>query len=495
MSLPSVVTLFCYAAAAVTEIAGCFAFWAWLRLEKPAWWILPGTVSLVLFAYFLTRIEADFAGRTYAAYGGVYIAASLMWLWFVEGQRLDQWDVTGATICLIGAAVILWDRGRLEPVPRTLPPDHDRSNSASISGQSGTSSPLHRVRISARVCSICRRSRILMRMYSRWRRADGRGIMNKGNIMTEHTHGGHGHAGHMPSSGRGLAISAWLTGIYFIIEMGIGLWTGSIAVISDAFHTFSAVGGVLVAIVAARLARRPADEDRSFGWYRAEIIGALVNGGFLLGMALVVIVMGAMRLAEPIDLPTTPMLAAAAGGLLTEFISLGLIWKESRSDLNVKGALWHIIQTFVGSLIIIVTALVIQFTGFLLIDPLLGMGFGFVLLWASWGILRDSAHLLMEGTPAEVSLSDVAETLRGVDGVSDIHHIHAWALTSGRYVFSGHVRIEDGQDPQAVLRTAHRALKEKYGFFFVTLQVETACLDESGAEAIDITREKTPSSS
>jgi len=93
-----------------------------------------------------------------------------------------------------------------------------------------------------------------------------------------------GHAGHMPSSGRGMVISAWLTGIYFVIEMGIGLWTGSIAVISDAFHTFSAVGGVLVAIVAAKLARRPADEDRSFGWYRAEIIGALVNGGFLLAL-------------------------------------------------------------------------------------------------------------------------------------------------------------------------------------------------------------------
>src|SRR5699024_10154108 len=128
------------------------------------------------------------------------------------------------------------------------------------------------------------------------------------------------------------------SGIYFVIELGIGLWTGSVAVISDAFHTFSAVGGVLVAIIAARLARRPADKDRSFGWYRAEIVGALVNGGFLLGMALVVIVMAGMRMTDPVDLPTTPMLWAAAGGLLTEFISLGLIWKQSRSDLNVRGA-------------------------------------------------------------------------------------------------------------------------------------------------------------
>lgn len=179
-----------------------------------------------------------------------------------------------------------------------------------------------------------------------------------------------GHSGHLPIGGWGLAISAWLTGIYFFVELGIGLWTGSVAVMSDAFHTFSAVGGVLVAIVARRLAKRPADDTMSFGWYRAEVIGALVNGGFLLGMAVVVIAMAAMRLSDPIDLPTTPLLIAAAGGLFTEFISLALLWKQSKDDLNTRGALWHIIQTFVGSLLIIVTALVIEFTGFLLICAL-----------------------------------------------------------------------------------------------------------------------------
>ena len=239
--------------------------------------------------------------------------------------------------------------------------------------------------------------------------------------------------------------------------------------------------------VAARLARRPADEDRSFGWYRAEIIGALVNGGFLLAMAIVVIVMAAMRLGSPIDLPTGPMLWAAAGGLVTEFISLGLIWKQSQSDLNVKGALWHIIQTFVGSLLIIITALVIKFTGFLLIDPILGMAFGFVLVWASWGILRDSMHLLMEGTPGDVSLGEVTRNLEAVDGIADAHHVHAWALTSGKYVFSAHLRVGQGADPQETLKTAHNMLRKRFGFFFITLQVEDRCIDESGAEAIDIT--------
>jgi small multidrug resistance family-3 protein len=97
-----------YAAAAVGEIAGCFAFWAWLRLDRSPWWIAPGVLSLVVFALLLTRIDAAFAGRAYAAYGGVYIAASLLWLWLIEGARPDRWDVIGAAICLCGAALILF---------------------------------------------------------------------------------------------------------------------------------------------------------------------------------------------------------------------------------------------------------------------------------------------------------------------------------------------------------------------------------------------------
>ncbi len=97
-----------YIGAAITEIAGCFAFWAWLRLDKSPLWTIPGTVSLILFALFLTRIDAVFAGRAFAAYGGVYIAASLGWLWLIERQRPDGWDLIGASVCLAGAAIILW---------------------------------------------------------------------------------------------------------------------------------------------------------------------------------------------------------------------------------------------------------------------------------------------------------------------------------------------------------------------------------------------------
>lgn len=299
-----------------------------------------------------------------------------------------------------------------------------------------------------------------------------------------------GHSGHMATSGQALTISAWLTGIYFIIELAIGLWTGSVSVISDAFHTFSAVGGVLVAIVAAKIANRTADEKMSFGWFRAEIIGALVNGAFLLIMALVVIWMGAMRLGNPIELPTGPMLAAAAGGLVTEFISLYLLYRQQGNDLNVRGAYWHIIQTFVGSLIIIIAALVIQFTGFLSIDPILGIAFGFVLLWASWGIMRDAIHLLMEGTPAGISLVDVKAVLQDLPGVKDVHHVHAWALTSGKHVFSAHLLIDSSAvaDPDDLLSDAQSKLVNDFGFYFTTLQIESRCHDEEHAKAIDSLR-------
>lgn len=302
--------------------------------------------------------------------------------------------------------------------------------------------------------------------------------------QTEH-HGG--HSSHLPSSGRALAISAWLTGIYFLIELAIGLWTGSIAVISDAFHTFSAVGGVIIAIVAARLAKLPADERKSFGWHRAEIIGALVNGAFLLVMAIVVIVMGIMRLSSPIELATGPMLLAAAGGLIIEFISLFLLYQQQGSDLNVKGAYWHIIQTFIGSLIIIVAALVVKFTGYLAIDPLLGTAFGFVLLWASWGILKEASHLLMDGTPKEISLSDVKSDLELLEGISNVHHVHGWALTSGKFVFSAHLLLnkDTARDREELLDEAEKLLVEKHGFFFTTLQIENVCRDETRTAEID----------
>jgi cobalt-zinc-cadmium efflux system protein len=310
------------------------------------------------------------------------------------------------------------------------------------------------------------------------------------------------HSGHMMPAAteknlRALKITAFLTGIYFVIELGIGIYTGSIAVLSDSFHTFSAVGGVLLALAAGRIAMRPADPSRTFGYKRAEVIGALLNGIFLLAMAGVVLYMGYMRLQMPMELPPVPMLAAAFGGLVTEFISIKLLYTGQKSDLNVKGAFWHVMQTFVGSVIIIIVAAVIYFTGFLAIDPILGMAFGAVLIYASIGIVRDSLKILSETVPKDVDLDKIKASLQAIPGVKNVHHIHAWSITPGVNIFSTHIHTDDLSKSDDILQSATKILKEKFDFYFSTIQVENKCADIDEAGDIDITkeerREKAPS--
>ncbi len=304
---------------------------------------------------------------------------------------------------------------------------------------------------------------------------------------------GAGHSGHGPPTAtagnvRALQISGLLTGIYFIVELAIGLWTGSVSVTSDAFHTFSAVGGVLVALVADRYAERPATDRASYGLMRAEIVGALFNGLFLLAMAALVLWMGAQRLSDPMMIDTGPMLWAAGGGLVTEVIALRLLYGRQKGNLNMQGAFWHVMQTFVGSLLIIVAALVIRFTGFLAIDPILGMGFGLVLVWASWGIIRDSLHILLEAVPKDLDLGEVKTVVERLDGVLEAHHLHAWALTTGRNVVSMHILVRDAAVAQDLQRRVFTHLRDDFDVFFSTVQVETTCLERDESRVIDAAR-------
>lgn len=304
---------------------------------------------------------------------------------------------------------------------------------------------------------------------------------------------GSSHSGHtIPAATeknvRALKITALLTGAYFVIELMIGIYTGSIAVLSDSFHTFSAVGGVLLALAAGRIAMRPADLSKTFGYKRAEVIGALLNGIFLLVMAGVVFYMGYMRLQMPMELPPVPMLAAAFGGLATEFVAIKLLYRGQKSDLNVKGAYWHVLQTFVGSAIIIVTAVVIYFTGFMTIDPILGMAFGAVLVYASIGIVRDSLKILSETVPKGVDLEKVKGSLQAIPGVKNVHHIHAWSITPSVNIFSTHIHTDDLSKIDDILQKATKMLKEEFDFYFSTIQVEKECAEIEEARDIDITK-------
>lgn len=168
------------------------------------------------------------------------------------------------------------------------------------------------------------------------------------------------------------------------------------------------------------------------------------------------------------------MLWVAAGGIVTELIAFWLLYQRQKTNLNLKGAFWHILQTFVGSLIIIVSAVVIQLTGFLAIDPLLGMAFGLVLLWASWTILRSAMRVLLQGTPEHLDVHEATAQLRDLDGVADVHHVHAWTITSGRTVFSAHLRVPDlPATGDRVLHQATALLQDRFDVYFSTLQART----------------------
>lgn len=295
---------------------------------------------------------------------------------------------------------------------------------------------------------------------------------------------------HIPtgiSDNKDLKIVTWITGIYFIIELGIGIYSKSIAVLSDAFHTFSAVGGVLLALIAGNIAMRPADKYKSFGRFRAEIVGALINGFLLLVMAFIVLYMGWKRLQNPISIPTIPMFIAAAGGLITEFIAIKLLFSKQKHNLNIRGAFWHVIQTFIGSLMIIITAVIIKFTGFFAIDPILGMLFGLTLFYVSYGIIRDSLNILLESVPKGIDLDQIQKDIENLPEVLNVHHIHAWTLTSNKNIFSCHVKVKDLKKSDSTLKKIKKLIDNKYGFYFSTIQIEKNCDDNKKSKHIDIT--------
>ncbi len=246
----------------------------------------------------------------------------------------------------------------------------------------------------------------------------------------------------------------------------------------------------MIALVAGRYAARAATRFQTFGLVRAEIVGALVNGVFLFGMGILVFWMGFMRLQNLIDLPTTPMLVAAAGGLVTEIISLSLLYQGQKTNLNIRGAYWHILQTFAGSVIVIVSALVIRFTDFLAIDPLLGMAFGLLLFWASWGITRDSLSILLDNVPKDLDINAAKDAIEAVPGVESVHHLHAWSLTTGKNILSAHVLVERYPESEPILQRIQSILKDDFQIYFSTIQVESEiCPEIERAEEIDFLRQ------
>lgn len=299
--------------------------------------------------------------------------------------------------------------------------------------------------------------------------------------MAHHHAGPHQHHGHTRSHGHShggnnetrVLIAFGLTAGFMLVEVAGGLISGSLALLADAAHMLTDAGALVLAWLAFRIARRPADTKRSYGYHRGQVLAAFVNGGVLVAIVFWIFVEAIRRLQSPVAVEGTLMLAVAATGLAVNFAAFFVLHGGDRENLNMRGATAHVLGDLLGSAAAIVGALVILATGWTPIDPLLSMLVGLLVLRSAWLIVRDSAHILLEGTPARIEPRDLRQALMNdVPGLEDVHHIHAWSLTAEMPLVTLHAQVCDSADPQAVLTRIKQVLSSRFGIHHSTVQIE-----------------------
>ena len=292
-----------------------------------------------------------------------------------------------------------------------------------------------------------------------------------------HSHSGPGHAGHSHSHDIGderrLFWTLLLTGGFMMAEVVGGLVSGSLALIADAGHMLTDTAALALAWFAARIARRPASPQRSYGYHRFQVLAAFINGAELIGVAAWIVIEAIARFFRPVEVLGGLMLAVAAAGLAVNVVTFLILKSGHRSNLNIRGALLHVLGDLLGSVAAIVAAGIILLTGWMPIDPILSIVVSLLIVRSAWEITRTSWHVLMESTPDEFDVEALKHELTSaVPGVVDIHHVHLWALTPERPLITLHARIADDADHDAALQSLQAILAERFGLGHATIQTE-----------------------
>ncbi|MCA9657546.1 MAG: cation transporter [Myxococcales bacterium] len=270
---------------------------------------------------------------------------------------------------------------------------------------------------------------------------------------------------------RALRLSLVLNGAYMLIELGVGFYSGSLALLSDAAHMFSDSAALLLALVVAELARRPASPGRSFGLLRAEVLGAFTNALLLLGACALIVVHAIERLAsEPPPFPAVPVLVVAVIGLGVNLGSAWLLARADRQNLNVRAALAHMLADALGSVGAIAAALLAWRWGLHLADSVISLLLAALIGVSAWRVLRDAAYALMDFAPPESDPARVRTALEGIDGVAAVHELHLWGM-GGQTVLTAHLVAAPGIAGHDLLRAAE-ALLDELGIRHSTLQID-----------------------
>lgn len=285
---------------------------------------------------------------------------------------------------------------------------------------------------------------------------------------------------HRAADSRALAVVLCLTASFTVAEVVGGIVSGSLALLADAGHMLSDSVSLGLALGALALARRPPTARLSFGFRRAEILAALANGVALVAIAIWIFVEAGRRLQDPPEVAGGTALLVAALGLAVNVAGAVILWRSQGASLNMRAALAHVVADLLGSIGVIVAAVIILTTGWLPADPLVSILIGILILASSWRVLREATEILLEATPAGIDADAVAARMAAAQGVVAVHDLHIWTITSGFPALSAHVVVGPGEDCHELQAGVTRMLSHDYGITHTTLQVEH-CEDETAA--------------
>ncbi len=294
-----------------------------------------------------------------------------------------------------------------------------------------------------------------------------------------HTGGHHHHADVTSDNQRRVLLAMALTGFFMVAEVIGGILSGSLALLADAGHMLADTMALGLAWFAFQFSSKPADRQRSYGYHRLQVLAAFLNGVTLVAIVVWIVIEAASRFFTPEPIQGQLMIAIAALGLVINILAAYILHGGDRENLNMRGAMVHVLGDLLGSAGAIIAAGVILLTGWNAADPIISIIIALLILRSAWGILRDSSHILLEGTPAGINPEEIRQALLdAVNGIEDVHHIHAWALTENRPIITLHARITDSAEQARILIEIRTLLVRQYNVDHATIQIETgACID------------------
>jgi len=282
--------------------------------------------------------------------------------------------------------------------------------------------------------------------------------------QSTHTHG---------ANERRIVVAAVLTGGFMFVEAAGGVFAGSLALLADAGHMVADFASLALAWYGFRLARRPADWKRSYGYDRFSVLIAFVNGIALFVIAAWVIYEAWQRLGEHPVVLAGPMFWVALAGLAANIVSFWVLQGGDRKNLNIRAAALHVLGDLLGSLAALIAAVVIMTTDWTPIDPILSVLVAVIILRSAWRVVSESGHILLEGTPSGINAGDVVDDLRATfPAIADVHHVHIWSITQERPMLTMHMRLKENDPPERIVAAVKRRLAERFNISHATIEVE-----------------------